>query len=100
MSQESEEQLRESHAPYAATSEAAVNERIPGPPMATMSPLSPRVQQVVQIIREFKSQERGQFLHLLPTLLNISSEGYGWLKMAESAFEFWDNEEDAIYDRL
>ena len=23
-----------------------------------------------------------------------------WLKLAESSFEFWDNEEDAIYDTL
>ena len=23
-----------------------------------------------------------------------------WLKLAEAAFSFWDNEEDAIYDRL
>jgi len=100
MSQESKEQLRESHASYAATAEAAAKERIPGPPADTVLPLSPRVRQVVQIIREFESQERGQFLHLLPTLLNISSEDYGWLKIAESAFEFWDNEEDAVYDRL
>jgi len=54
----------------------------------------------VQIIQEFKFQERDQFFRLLPTLLNISSEDYGWLKIAESAFEFWDNEEDAIYDQL
>ncbi len=47
MSKESEEQLRESRAPYAATAE--VKERIPGTPMATVSPLSPRVRQVVQI---------------------------------------------------
>jgi|GEM_PF-1278608 len=100
MSKESKEQLRESRASYAATAEAAVKERIPETPLATVSPLSPRVRQVMQIIREFESQERGQFLHLLPTLLNTSSEGYGWLKMAESAFEFWDNEEDAVYDRL
>ena len=68
--------------------------------MATMFPLSPRVQQAVQIIQEFKAQERDQFLHLLPNLLSISPEDYGWLRLAESAFEFWNNEEDAIYDRL
>jgi len=100
MSKESEEQVREPRAPYTATAETAVEERIPGPLMATVSPLSPRVRQAVQIIHEFEIQERGQFLHLLPTLLSISPEDYGWLKMAESAFEFWDNEEDAIYDRL
>jgi predicted DNA-binding antitoxin AbrB/MazE fold protein len=24
----------------------------------------------------------------------------GWLKAAERSFEFWDNEEDAVYDSL
>ncbi len=100
MSEKSEEQVREPCVPYTATAETAVEERILGQRMATVSPLSPRVQQVVQIIQEFKIQERDQFLHLLPNLLSISPEDYGWLKMAESAFKFWDNEEDAIYDRL
>ena len=68
--------------------------------MTTVSILSPRVRQAVHIIQEFEAQERDQFLSLLPNLLNISSEDYGWLKLAESAFGFWDNEEDAIYDQL
>ncbi|RLC98063.1 MAG: hypothetical protein DRI77_05915 [Chloroflexi bacterium] len=100
MNQEKENQVREYRAPYTTTAETAVEEHIPGPLIATLSPLSPRVRQVVQIIQEFKFQERDQFFRLLPTLLNISSEDYGWLKIAESAFEFWDNEEDAIYDQL
>ncbi|CAD6495014.1 MAG: hypothetical protein EMLJLAPB_01100 [Candidatus Argoarchaeum ethanivorans] len=32
-----------------------------------------------------------------------SDDGYenkNWLKLSESAFEFWDNEEDAYYDDL
>ena len=31
------------------------------------------------------------------------NEGYGtkdWLKLSESAFDFWDNEEDSYYDDL
>ena len=68
--------------------------------MTTATLLSPRVQQAVHIIQEFEAQERDQFLSLLPKLLGISSEDYGWLKLAESAFGFWDNEEDAIYDQL
>ncbi len=41
----------------------------------------------------------------MPSLLrrrlrSVYLEDYYWLKMAESAFEFWNNEEDAIYDRL
>ena len=68
--------------------------------MSTVSLPSPRVQQAVRIIQEFEAQERDQFLSLLPKLLGISSEDYGWLRLAEPAFEFWDNEEDAIYDQM
>ncbi|MEI7987649.1 MAG: hypothetical protein WCI88_01315 [Chloroflexota bacterium] len=32
--------------------------------------------------------------------LGISQEDYGWLKLAESSFADWDNEDDAIYDTL
>jgi len=90
----SKEQVRETRAPY------TVKEHELEALASTLSPLSPRVRQVVRIIQEFKTQERDQFLQLLPTLLNISLKDYGWLKMAESSFEFWDNEEDAVYDRL
>lgn len=27
-------------------------------------------------------------------------EGRGWLKLSESAFDFWDNEEDEVWDTL
>jgi antitoxin (DNA-binding transcriptional repressor) of toxin-antitoxin stability system len=27
-------------------------------------------------------------------------EGRGWLKLAESAFDFWDNEEDEIWNKV
>lgn len=27
-------------------------------------------------------------------------ETLGWLKAAEKSFEFWDNADDAVYDRL
>ena len=94
MSKENEEQVREPRAPY--TVEEHELELL----VSTLSSLSPRVRQAVRIIQEFKIQERDQFLHLLPTLLNISLEDYGWLKMAEPSFEFWDNEEDAVYDQL
>jgi hypothetical protein len=68
--------------------------------MTTATFLTPRVQQAVHIVQEFEAEEREQFLSLLPRLLGISLEDYGWLKLAESSFEFWDNEEDAIYDQL
>lgn len=27
-------------------------------------------------------------------------EGQGWLKLSESAFDFWDNEDDEIWDKV
>lgn len=27
-------------------------------------------------------------------------EGRGWLKLSESAFDFWDNEEDEVWNKL
>jgi len=32
-------------------------------------------------------------------LLGISPEDYAWLKLDESAFEFWDNESEVIYEQ-
>ena len=29
-----------------------------------------------------------------------NNETRNWLKLAESAFDFWDNEEDEYYDKL
>jgi hypothetical protein len=30
----------------------------------------------------------------------LNAENMDWLKLSESAFVFWDNEEDAYYDNL
>ena len=32
--------------------------------------------------------------------LRSLTEDMRWLKLAEKSFEFWDNDEDAVYDRL
>jgi hypothetical protein len=31
---------------------------------------------------------------------DVNAENMDWLKLSETAFEFWDNEEDAYYDDL
>jgi len=31
---------------------------------------------------------------------DVNDENKDWLKLSETAFEFWDNEEDAYYDEL
>ena len=32
--------------------------------------------------------------------LRSMSEGFAWLKAAEKSFDFWKNQEDAVYDSL
>jgi len=51
-------------------------------------------------IKKLDRQSQQKLLQDLPKLLGISSETVGWLKAAESSFEFWDNEEDTVYDQL
>ena len=36
----------------------------------------------------------------LPRLLHIQDVDQGLLKIAEPSFEFWNNPEDEVYDRL
>ena len=65
-----------------------------------MLQLNPKVKEVAEAIEEFSSEDRQQLLSILPKLLGISAEDFGWLKLSELAFAFWENEEDAIYDQL
>ena len=32
--------------------------------------------------------------------LRSLTENFAWLKAAEKSFQFWNNEEDAVYDKL
>jgi len=61
---------------------------------------SPNVRRVIQAIAKFTTEEQRAFLSSLPQVLKIPWEDILWLKLAESAFAFWNNEEDAIYDTL
>ena len=60
----------------------------------------PTVEDVVEAIRQLDSSERKELLNVLPSALLLDPENSGWLRSAESSFNFWDNEEDAVYDRL
>jgi hypothetical protein len=65
-----------------------------------MLQLNPKVKEVAKAIEEFSPEDRQQLLNILPKLLGISAEDFGWLELSESAFAFWENEEDAIYNEL
>ncbi len=56
---------------------------------------------VEDAIQRFNLDEKRQLVKDLPKLLNgLSQEDENLLKVAESAFNFWDNEDDSIYDTL
>lgn len=55
---------------------------------------------LVMKIRTLPIEKRRELLQVLPTALGITPEDLGWLKATESAFGFWENPEDEVYDHL
>ena len=58
------------------------------------------VKQLVEAIEQLGPQERVELINVLPAVLRLSPDDYGWLKLSEPAFRFWDNDADAIYDNI
>jgi hypothetical protein len=58
------------------------------------------VVEISEAIEKLDVKEQVELLRILPQHLKISPEDLGWARSAETAFEFWDNPDDAIYDRL
>lgn len=59
-----------------------------------------KVEEIEQSIKGLSMEEQRKLLSDLPSVLQISEKDLAFLKLAEKSFEFWDNPEDAIYDRL
>jgi hypothetical protein len=51
-------------------------------------------------VRKLKPEQQRKFLRDLPSLIRFSREDLARLKAAEKSFSFWNNPEDAIYDRF
>lgn len=62
--------------------------------------ISMKVEDVERSIREFTVEEQRKLLNDLPSILQIPEKDLAFLKLAEKSFEFWDNPEDAVYDKL
>ena len=61
----------------------------------------PCLKDVEEAIRTFSPDEKRRLLSDLPKLISgLSPDDENLLKLAESAFAFWDNAEDSIYDDL
>jgi len=58
------------------------------------------VAEITEAIEKLDVREQIKLLQILPRALKISADDLAWSKLGESAFAFWDNPEDAIYDNL
>ncbi len=55
---------------------------------------------IEQAIEQSPPELQRQLLVDLPRLVHLGDGDVGLLKLAESAFAFWDNPDDAVYDAL
>ena len=62
--------------------------------------MAKRIDEIFDEIKGLSDTEKREFLRLLPKAIDINPEDLLWARLAESAFGFWDNPEDAIYDEL
>ena len=58
------------------------------------------VEDILSALRDLSPEARQEVLNRLPSGLALSSEEMARLRLAEPAFDFWDNPEDAAYDAL
>ena len=58
------------------------------------------VAEITDAIEKLDVREQVKLLQIMPQHLKISPDDLAWSRLGESAFAFWDNPEDAIYDQL
>lgn len=58
------------------------------------------VEDVEHAIETFPPEDQRRLLAELPRLLRLSGLDRSYLTLAEPAFQFWENPDDAIYDTL
>ena len=58
------------------------------------------VREITDAIERLDVKSQFQLLGDLPRHLKISPDDIAWSRLAEPAFEFWNNPDDAIYDEL
>lgn len=58
------------------------------------------VEEILGAVRELPPEAQREVVTRLPSVLALSADEMAWLRLAESAFQFWDNPEDAAYDAL
>lgn len=59
-----------------------------------------KLEKIEKDIENIPSETQRRLLEHLPDLLKRQPTNLALLKIAEKAFDFWHNPDDAIYDRL
>lgn len=62
--------------------------------------MAKKIDKIFEEIKGLSENEQRELLSLLPKVLKLSPEDLLWARLAESAFGFWDNPDDEIYDEL
>ncbi|MBI2891235.1 MAG: hypothetical protein HYY13_10685 [Nitrospirae bacterium] len=62
--------------------------------------MSTDVAELIRRIQGLPHDKKRELMQILPSVLDIDPEDMAWLKASEPSFQFWDNPEDEIYDRL
>jgi hypothetical protein len=58
------------------------------------------VDEILGAVRDLSPEAQHEVLMRLPSAPSVSPDDRAWLRLAEEAFQFWDNPEDAAYDVL
>lgn len=58
------------------------------------------LEEIESAIKELDRSSQQKLLTDLPQLLEFTQDSIALLKVAEPSFEFWDNSEDAVYDKI
>jgi hypothetical protein len=58
------------------------------------------IAEITEAIEQLDVRQQVRLLSELPAHLKIKPEDLAWLRASESSFDFWENPEDAIYDKL
>ena len=57
------------------------------------------VEEIEKAIERLDVKDQLKLLQELPEHLKIAPDDAAWAKLAESAFDFWENPDDAAYDK-
>jgi len=58
------------------------------------------MEKIQEVIADADPEKQRRLLAAMPRLLKIDTGSLRLLKAAEPNFDFWDNDEDAVYDNL